>query len=185
MLFSKGLLKKVGEKGLAPGSQTRAHHLSLLATPHSSHYWLPLSQEYSLRGENAGTDYYRHYIFDGFLGGILAHFLPSTVLFVYVFRQLAVRAVGGARGVPRSANARTGGFATPPTGPAAAPLDTAASGTLLVTHLLPNPHVFWNFLPLSYRVWSFGNWVRGLRFELIGNGVWIFFLDNFDDLILE
>jgi len=42
MLFTRWGLIITVKKCPAPGSQTRAHRLSLLATPNSSHYWLPL-----------------------------------------------------------------------------------------------------------------------------------------------
>jgi hypothetical protein len=52
--------------------------------------------------------------------------LDLNQIFYFDFRLLVARAAGGARGVQRSANVRTGGSAIPPTGAAAVPLDTGA-----------------------------------------------------------
>ncbi len=57
---------------------------------------------------------------------VVVFYAGSDFFYFFYFRLLVARAAGGARGVPRSANVRTGGSAIPPTGVAAVPLDTAA-----------------------------------------------------------
>ncbi len=61
--------------------------------------------------------------------GIQELFLCWIWISFFYFRLLVARAAGGARGVQRSANVRTGGSAIPPTGAAAVPLGTGAQGT--------------------------------------------------------